>query len=55
MTLLNTMLDYSEPGMLGIFTDEAAVDRLEEEIAKAGGTLEGKSMARTFDVCGRTT
>jgi polyhydroxyalkanoate synthase len=50
VTLLNTMLDYSEPGMLGIFTDEAAVDRLEKEMAKAGGTLEGKSMAGTFDV-----
>ena len=50
VTLLNTMLDYSEPGMLGIFTDEAAVVRLEEEMAKAGGTLEGKSMAGTFDV-----
>jgi polyhydroxyalkanoate synthase len=50
VTLLNTMLDYSDPGLLGVFTDEAAVDRLEKEMAKAGGTLEGKSMAGTFDV-----
>ena len=50
VTLLNTMLDYSEPGMLGVFTDEAAVDRVEKAMAKAGGTLEGESMAGTFDI-----
>jgi polyhydroxyalkanoate synthase len=50
ITLLNTMLDYSEPGQLGVFTDDAAVDRLEKEMAKSGGTLPGKSMAGTFDV-----
>jgi polyhydroxyalkanoate synthase len=50
ITLLNTMLDYSEPGQLGVFTDEAAVERLEKEMAKSGGTLPGKSMAGTFDV-----
>ena len=50
ITLLNTMLDYSEPGQLGVFTDEASIDRLEKEMAKSGGTLPGKSMAGTFDV-----
>jgi hypothetical protein len=50
LTLLNTMLDYSEPGQLGVFTDEAAIVRLEKEMAKSGGTLPGKSMAGTFDV-----
>jgi polyhydroxyalkanoate synthase subunit PhaC len=50
VTLLNTMLDYSDPGMLGIFTDEESVGRLEKEMAKSGGTLEGKSMAGTFDI-----
>ena len=44
------MLDYSEPGQLGVFTDEASIDRLEKEMAKSGGTLPGKSMAGTFDV-----
>jgi polyhydroxyalkanoate synthase len=37
-------------GMLGVFTDEAAVDRVEKAMAKAGGTLEGESMAGTFDI-----
>jgi polyhydroxyalkanoate synthase len=50
ITLLNTMLDYSEPGQLGVFTDDAAVDKLAKEMAKSGGTLPGKSMAGTFDV-----
>jgi polyhydroxyalkanoate synthase len=49
LTLLNTLLDYSEPGALGLFTDEATVTRLEQQMARSG-QLEGKSMAGTFDV-----
>jgi polyhydroxyalkanoate synthase len=49
LTLLNTMLDYAEPGALGLFTDAATVDRMEVQMAKAGH-LEGKSMAGTFDI-----
>jgi polyhydroxyalkanoate synthase len=48
ITLLNTMLDYSEPGVLGAFTDERTVARLEDEMA-AKGYLEGSQMAGTFD------
>ena len=49
LTLLNTMLDYSEPGVLGAFTDERSVSRLEKKMQKEG-VLEGQSMAGTFDV-----
>ncbi len=49
LTLLNTMLDYTQPGQLGAFTDQATVDRLEKKMRKKG-TLEGESMAGTFDV-----
>lgn len=49
LTLLNTLLDYSQPGALGMFTDESTVDRLEKQMAKKGH-LEGSSMAGTFDV-----
>src|SRR5580693_8192322 len=49
LTLLNTMLDYSQPGALGAFTDERTVARLEREMAKKG-YLEGSSMAGTFDL-----
>ena len=49
LTLLNTLLDYSEPGVLGVFTDEATVARVEQKMAKEGH-LKGESMAGTFDL-----
>ena len=49
LTLLNTMLDYSEPGPLGTFTDEKAVSRLERKMAKSG-LLEAHEMSATFDI-----
>jgi polyhydroxyalkanoate synthase len=49
VTLLNTMLDYSEPGVLGAFTDEQTVARLEAEMTKKG-YLDGNQMAGTFDL-----
>ena len=49
ITLLNTMLDYSEPGVLGAFTDEKTVAGLEHEMAEKG-FLEGSQMATTFDM-----
>ena len=49
ITLLNTMLDYSQPGVLGAFTDEKTVARLEHEMAEKG-YLEGSQMAGTFDL-----
>ena len=49
ITLLNTLLDYSEPGVLGAFTDEKTVARLEKQMA-AKGVLEGSEMAGTFDM-----
>src|SRR5450755_782061 len=49
ITLLNTMLDYSEPGVLGAFTDERTVARLEHEMAEKG-YLEGSQMAGAFDL-----
>ena len=49
ITLLNTLLDYSEPGVLGTFTDEKTVARLEKQMA-AKGLLEGSQMAGTFDM-----
>ena len=49
LTLLNTMLDYAQPGALGNFTDERTVEKLIKKIERSG-TLEGTSMAGTFDV-----
>ncbi len=49
LTLLNSLLDYSEPGVLGAFTDEQTVSRLEDQMAGTG-FLDGAKMAATFDV-----
>jgi len=49
ITLLNTMLDYREPGILGAFTDDRTVAMMERDMA-AKGYLEGTQMAVTFDI-----
>ena len=49
ITLLNTLLDYTDPGVLGAFTDEKTVRRLEKQMA-AKGVMEGSQMAGTFDM-----
>ena len=49
VTLLNTLLDYSEPGVLGAFADGQTIARLEKEMARTG-VMEGSQMAVTFDV-----
>jgi polyhydroxyalkanoate synthase subunit PhaC len=49
ITLLNTMLDYREPGILGAFTDDRTVALMERDMA-AKGYLEGTQMAVTFDI-----
>jgi polyhydroxyalkanoate synthase subunit PhaC len=49
LTLFNTMLDYADPGALGMFTDRATVDKLDRKMQREG-VLEGASMAGTFDV-----
>jgi polyhydroxyalkanoate synthase subunit PhaC len=48
LTLLNTLLDYSEPGVLGAFCDEQTVSRLEQAMARTG-VMDGTTMALTFD------
>ncbi len=48
-TLLNTLVDFSEPGVLGVFTDRSTVDRLERRMARTG-FLPGTDMRATFDL-----
>jgi polyhydroxyalkanoate synthase subunit PhaC len=48
-TLLNTMLDFGDTGMLKYFTDPDAVARLEVKMAKRG-YLDSTEMSRTFDL-----
>ena len=47
-TFLNTMTDFSEPGVLGLFTDEATIAGLERQMEK-DGYLEAESMSHVFD------
>ena len=47
-TFLNTHTDFTVPGALGIFTDEATVAGLEKQMAKEG-FLDSDKMAHTFD------
>ncbi len=47
-TFLNTHTDFSTPGALGIFTDEATIAGLEKKMAK-DGFLDAGNMAHTFD------
>ncbi|MGH3831992.1 MAG: PHA/PHB synthase family protein [Pseudonocardiaceae bacterium] len=49
LTVLNTLLDFTSPGELGVFTDEAAVTRLDCAI-KRKGYLPADSMATTFNL-----
>ncbi len=49
VTLLNTLLDFSEPGVLGAFADERTIERLDARMARTG-VMEGSTMAGTFDV-----
>jgi polyhydroxyalkanoate synthase subunit PhaC len=47
-TVTNTLVDFSIPGELGVFTDEDTIARLEDRIRERG-YLDSKDMARTFD------
>ncbi len=48
-TFLNTLIDFSEPGMLGVFTDERLIAKLEVSMQETG-FLPADSMRGTFDL-----
>ena len=52
MTLLTTLLDFSDTGILDIFIDEAAVQKREKELSTAGSPalLKGQELASTFSM-----
>ena len=47
LTLLTTLLDFAEPGVLGVFVDEQQVQLREQSLAN-GGLLPGRELATTF-------
>ena len=48
-TFFTAMIDFSEPGELGVFIDEAQLENLDRKMAKRG-YLEGHEMAATFNL-----
>ncbi len=48
-TLFTTMLDFSDPGELGVFIDDAQVTGIEKKLGR-DGYLEGRSMSGTFNL-----
>ncbi|HEX7952289.1 MAG TPA: class I poly(R)-hydroxyalkanoic acid synthase [Burkholderiales bacterium] len=49
VTFFTTLIDFSEPGELGVFVDEGVVQNLEKKMAERG-YLEGSDMASTFNM-----
>src|SRR5882724_2359319 len=49
VTFFTTLIDFSEPGELGVFVDEEAVNSLEKKMAERG-YLDGSDMASTFNM-----
>ncbi|HVY07353.1 MAG TPA: class I poly(R)-hydroxyalkanoic acid synthase [Burkholderiales bacterium] len=49
VTFFTTLIDFSEPGELGVFVDEETVANLEKKMAQRG-YLEGSEMASTFNM-----
>ncbi len=48
-TYFTTMIDFEEPGELGVFIDEEQLEKLEAHMAKTG-YLEGRHMAQAFNM-----
>jgi len=48
-TFFTTMVDFAEPGELGVFIDEEQLDRLEEHMAEKG-YLDGGHMSQVFNM-----
>jgi polyhydroxyalkanoate synthase len=48
-TYFTTMVDFEEPGELGVFVDEEQLDLLEEHMARKG-YLDGTHMAQVFNM-----
>ncbi len=49
LTVMNTLLDFTVPGQLGVFTDEISIQRM-DRIIQRKGYLAADSMATTFNL-----
>ncbi len=49
VTFFTTMIDFQEPGELGVFVDDEQLDKLEEHLQETG-VLEGSRMSQIFSM-----
>src|SRR3712207_5898181 len=49
VTFFTTLMDFADPGELGVFIDEEQLSQLEEQMARRG-FLDGAEMATTFNM-----
>ena len=49
-TFFTTLIDFSEPGEIGVFLDEEQVSSLEKLMESNGGYLDGKNMGSAFNM-----
>lgn len=49
-TFFTTLIDFSDPGEIGMFLDEAQVTALEALMEQNGGFLDGKNMGAAFNM-----
>lgn len=49
-TFFTAMIDFTEPGELGVFVDEPSLKNIEKKMEERGGFLEGHEMASTFNL-----
>ena len=49
-TVMASMVDFSEPGELGVFIDEEQIAALEQRMEDEGGTLDAGAMSKTFNM-----
>ena len=50
LTLLAAQTDFSEPGDLGLFIDDASIAGIEQMITEAGGVMPGEAMRDAFNL-----
>ncbi len=49
-TFFTSLIDFAQPGDLGVYVDESQVDALEKRMTARGGYMEGAEMAGTFNM-----
>ena len=49
-TFMASLVDFSEPGELGVFIDEDQIETLEKRMEEKGGVLDAGAMSQTFNM-----